>query len=148
MSLVHWNPVSELSRLQDDFNRILGGLFSGEAREASLTRGAWAPAVNISETDKDYSVTAELPGLGKDDVNVNYEDGVLSIHGEKYAKKDKKGKNYHRVECSYGIFERSFRLASRVVVNKIDAKFKDGILTLTLPKAEEAQPKQIPIKIN
>lgn len=148
MSLVRWNPARELAKVQDDFNRLAGAFFRDDAMETSFARGAWEPVVDISETDDNYVVTAELPGLSKDDVKISYEDGILSLRGEKKHEKEEKRKNYHRVERSFGAFERSFRVPSRVLVDKIDAKFKDGILHLTMPKAEEARPKEIPIKIN
>jgi HSP20 family protein len=134
--------------MHDDLNRLFGGFFSGDALETSFARGAWEPMVDISETPESYLVTAELPGVTKDDVNINYEDGVLTIRGEKKQEKEEKRKNYHRVERSFGAFERSFRVPARVLVDKIEAKFKDGILNLMLPKAEEARPKEIPIKIS
>jgi HSP20 family protein len=148
MSLIRWNPARELAKVQDDFNRLAGTFFRDDAFETSFARGAWEPVVDISETPENYLVTAELPGLTKDDVNINYEDGVLTIRGEKRQEKEEKRKNYHRLERSFGAFERSFRVPSRVLVDKIDAKFKDGVLSLTMPKAEEARPKEIPIKIN
>jgi HSP20 family protein len=134
--------------MHDELNRLFSGFLSGDALETSFARGTWEPVVDISETPESYLVTAELPGLTKDDVNINYEDGVLTIRGEKKQEKEEKRKNYHRVERSFGAFERSFRVPSRVLVDKIEAKFKDGILNLMLPKAEEARPKEIPIKIS
>lgn len=148
MSLIRWSPARELNRMHDDLNRLFSGFLSGDALETSFARGAWEPVVDISETPESYLVSAELPGLTKDDVNINYEDGILSIRGEKKQEKEEKRKNYHRVERSFGAFERSFRVPSRVLVDKIEAKFKDGVLHLLLPKAEEARPKEIPIKIN
>jgi HSP20 family protein len=130
--------------MQEDFDRF----FRGFLPETSMARGTWEPAVDICETDKDYSITADLPGLTKDEIKVNYQDGVLSIYGEKRHEKEEKNKNYHRVERGYGAFERSFRLPSRIAADRIDAKYKDGVLTLTLPKTEEARPKEIPIKIS
>ncbi len=147
MALVRWNPVGDFVRMREGFDRMFRGLLSDELPEASLVRGQWAPAVDIRETGEDFLITAELPGLGKQDVKVNYEDGVLSIRGEKKQEHEEKDANYHRVERSYGVFERSFRLPSRVAVEKIEAKFKDGVLNLTLPKAEEARPKQIQIDV-
>jgi len=134
--------------MQADMNRMFSTLFDRDLFETSLRSSAWAPAVDISETADSYEVTAELPGLTKDDVKISYESGVVSIRGEKKQEKEEKGKNYHRMERSYGAFERSFSLPTHVDVNKIEAKFKDGVLTLHLPKAEDARPKEIPIKIS
>jgi HSP20 family protein len=148
MSLVRWNPARELNRMHDELNRLFSNFFSADTLETSFARGAWEPVVDISETPESYLVTAELPGISKDDVNISYEDGVLTIRGEKKQEKEEKRKNYHRVERSFGAFERSFRVPSRVLIDKVEAKFKDGVLHLMLPKAEEARPKEIPIKIS
>jgi HSP20 family protein len=148
MSLIRWSPARELAKVQDDFNRLASTFLRDDAFETSFARGAWEPVVDISETDDNYVVIAELPGMSKDDVKISYEDGILSIRGEKKQEREEKRKNYHRLERSFGAFERSFRVPSRVLVDKIDAKFKDGVLNLTMPKAEEARPKEIPIKIN
>ena len=104
--------------------------------------------MDITENDDAYSVKAELPGLTKDDVKISYENGVVSIRGGKKQEREEKDKDYHRLDRCYGRFERSFRLPSMVQVDKIEAKFKDGVLNLTLPKAEEVKPKHIPIKIS
>jgi HSP20 family protein len=144
MTLTRWNPTRDLFRIQEEFDR----LFRGFLPETSLARGTWEPAVDICEADHEYSITADLPGLTKDEIKVNYQDGVLTIFGEKKQEKEEKGKNYHRLERGYGAFERSFRLPSRVQADKIRAEFKDGVLHLTLPKADEARPKEIPIRIN
>ena len=144
MTLTRWNPARDFIRMQEDFDRF----FRGFLPETSLARGTWEPAVDIGETNNAYLITADLPGLTKDEIKINYQDGVLTIHGEKQQEKEEKNKNYHRIERSYGVFERSFRLPSRIAADKIDAKYKDGVLTLTLPKTEEARPKEIPIKIS
>lgn len=148
MSIVRWSPIRDMLNMQADMNRMFGTLFDRDSFETSLRSNAWGPAVDISETADSYEVTAELPGLTKDDVKISYEGGMVSIRGEKKQEKEDKGKNYHRRERNYGAFERSFRLPTHIEVNKIEAKFKDGVLTLHLPKAEEARPKEIPIKIN
>jgi len=134
--------------MREEMDRMFDNFFRADLPETSFARGTWAPVVDISETPDDFVITAELPGLTKEDVKISYQDGMLNIHGEKRHEKEEKKKNYHRVERTFGAFERSFRLPSRIMVDRIDAKFKDGVLTLTLPKAEEARPKEIPIKIS
>ncbi|NUO82863.1 Hsp20/alpha crystallin family protein [candidate division KSB1 bacterium] len=148
MSLVRWSPARELLNIRSDFDRVFNRFFDHDALETSYRSGAWEPAVDISETADEYQIHADLPGLTKDEVKINYEDGVISIRGEKKQEKEDKQKNYHRLERSYGMFERSFRLPNRVEIGKIEAKFKDGVLTLRLPKSEEAKPKEIPIRIS
>ena len=107
----------------------------------------WTPAVDIAEQENEYLVKVELPGINKDDVKITVESNVLTVRGEKKQDQEVKEDNYHRVERTYGSFLRSFRLPSSVRADRIDAVYKDGILTVTLPKAEEAKPKQIEVKV-
>ncbi|MEK7748776.1 MAG: Hsp20/alpha crystallin family protein, partial [Bacteroidota bacterium] len=99
------------------------------------------------ELENEYLVKVELPGVEKDDVKITLENNILTIRGEKKEAKDIKQENYHRVERSYGSFLRSFKLPTSVKSDKVDAIYKDGILSVTLPKAEEAKPKQIEVKV-
>jgi len=138
-----WDP---LGFFETPFNRFFEGLNSPFAEEAfPLTK--WAPACDIYETEKEVVVKAELPGLKKEDVNVSIENNLLTIYGERKFEEETKKDNYHRVERIYGEFMRSFTLPMFVDIGKIGAEFKDGILMLTLPKREEAKPKQIEVKI-
>jgi HSP20 family protein len=107
---------------------------------------SWVPAFDISETDKEYVVTAEIPGINVKDLDVTLSDGILTVKGEKKQEKEDKGENYHRVERSYGSFERSFRIPEKVEAETVDAAYKDGVLKLTLKKAETIKPKKIEIK--
>jgi len=104
------------------------------------------PSMDISETDKDIEITAELPGLEEKDVQVNVADGVLTIKGEKKAEKEEKEKNYHRIERSYGSFYRSLQLPSGVNADAIKATLKNGVLKVTVSKPAAAQPKKIEVK--
>ena len=106
----------------------------------------WMPAFDITENEKEYIVTAELPGIDPKEIDVTLTDGILSVKGEKKEEKEDKEKDYHRVERRYGSFHRSFRIPGEVKSDKVDANFKDGVLRLTLPKAEEAKPKKIEVK--
>ena len=106
----------------------------------------WSPAFDIKETDKEYLITAELPGMDIKDVDVTLTEGVLSVKGEKKHEKEDKGENYHRIERRYGSFHRSFRIPGKVEAEKIDASYKDGILKLTLPKSEGSETKKIEVK--
>jgi len=153
MSLVRWNPTresvmwpSDLFGIQREMNRMFDGFFRGiNDEETSLS--TWSPAVDVAEHDDVYVVKVELPGVNKDDVKVTIESNILTIRGEKKQEKEVKKENYHRVERSYGSFQRSFTLPSTVKSDKIDAAYKDGILTIAVPKAEEAKPKQIDVKV-
>jgi HSP20 family protein len=110
------------------------------------TLGDWSPTVDVSEDKDAVTVKAELPGVEQKDIAVSLQDGVLSIKGEKRAEKEEKDKRYHRVERSYGAFYRSIQLPSTVDTGKVSATFKDGVVTITLPKAPEAKGTTIPVK--
>jgi len=133
--------------LEMPFNRLFEGLnlLTPFAEEFPLTK--WTPACDIYETEKELVVKAELPGIKKENVNVTIENNLLTIHGERKFEEETKKDNYHRVERSYGEFMRSFTLPVFVDPAKILAEFNEGILKLTLPKREEAKPKQIEVKV-
>lgn len=107
---------------------------------------AWMPAFDISETEKDYVVKAELPGIDAKDIDVTFTEGVLTVKGEKKHETEDKGKDYHRIERQYGSFHRSFRIPKKVKTENIDSSFKDGVLILTLPKSAESETKKIDVK--
>jgi HSP20 family protein len=145
-----WNPFPELgdfeSRLEKYFGRpALTG--DGGAKEA-MTVAQWVPAVDITEDDKEYLVKAELPDLKKEEVKVTVENGELTISGERKFEKEEKNKKYHRIERSFGSFVRSFTLPEAVNGDKVNAEFKDGLLTVHLPKDEKAKPKSIDVKVS
>ncbi|MGB2868076.1 MAG: Hsp20/alpha crystallin family protein [Bacteroidota bacterium] len=155
MSLIRWNPIRESATLPSDFfgiqreiNRVFDNFFRGGMQDdGTLGFSMWTPAVDIAEHENDYVVNVELPGVSKDDVKITLESNILTIRGEKKQEKESKDQSLHRVERSYGAFQRSFTLPTTVKNERIDAVFNDGILTVTLPKAEEAKPKQIEVKV-
>jgi HSP20 family protein len=104
------------------------------------------PAFDISETEKEYVISGEIPGIDPKDLEVTLTDGILSIKGEKKHESEEKEENYHRVERHYGSFQRSFRLPDNINREKLDASYKDGVLRLTLPKSEESEVKKIEVK--
>jgi len=132
--------------LQREMNRMFDSFFRG-TDEQGLLSGTWIPAVDVAEENDAYVVKVELPGVNKDDVKITLESNILTIRGEKKTENEVKDKNYHRTERSYGSFQRSFTLPTTVRNDKVDAVYKDGILTVSLPKAEEAKPKQIEVKV-
>jgi HSP20 family protein len=148
MTIVRWmDPFRELSTIQERMNQLFED-FVGRtrgAREGELGVGAWAPSVDIRESDDEFIVTAELPGLEKDQVNVEYKDGVLTLRGERKQEREVKEENYHRMERSFGAFHRSFTLPGAIDEEKIGAKMKNGVLEIRLPKKEAAKPKQIKV---
>jgi HSP20 family protein len=128
----------EIDRL---FDRFRGGMADNG------TTATYLPAVDIVEEKDDYIVKVDLPGLTKSDVKITVQNDVLTIRGEKKQEKESKDMNVHRMERSYGIFQRSFTLPSSVKSEKIDATFADGVLTIALPKVEEAKPKEIEVRV-
>ena len=151
MNLVPWKRREvgrPASTLRDEMNRLFDSFFSGDLlAEPFHGVGAWAPALDVSETDDAVMVKAELPGIEANDVEVMLKDDVLTIKGEKKEEKEEKTKNFHRVERSYGSFQRSVRLPAEVIGDKVEAKFKNGVLTIELPKAEESKTKSVKIKV-
>jgi HSP20 family protein len=137
-----------LLSIRDEVNRLFDNFFTGvPERRRGLLEGEWAPSVDIAETDNEVVVTAELPGVKQDDVDITIADDVLTLKGEKKEEKEVKEKNYHRIERSYGSFQRSVSLPAGVQADKAKATYKDGVLHITVPKAEEAKPKQIKIDV-
>jgi HSP20 family protein len=148
MTLVRWNPSRELEEMSDRLNRMFNrqALPQTNAKETMVVAD-WVPSVDVSETDGEYQIKAEIPDVKKENVKVTLEDGVLTIQGERKQELEEKGKKYHRVERSYGSFARSFTLPDLVDEEKVKAEFKDGVLNLLLPKSEKAKPKAIEVKV-
>ncbi len=141
MAIVRWSPWQELEGMQRSLSRLLE-----DAGVAPSTEGTWMPAVDIRETDDALIVSAELPGIEKEDVQLDIRDGVLTISGERKYEKDVKEENVHRIERAYGRFSRSFTLPRNVDVEKVEARMDKGVLEVRLPKKESAKPKSIEIK--
>jgi HSP20 family protein len=110
------------------------------------TEKGWMPAFDVSETENEIVVKAELPGMDVKDIDIALTDGLLTIKGEREMEKEDKEENYHRIERQFGSFSRSLNLGTKVRADGIEAGYKDGILTVTLPKAEESKPKKIEVK--
>jgi HSP20 family protein len=137
-------------QLQERFNRLFGEGFDPFMKtfgEENWSLSTWAPACDIYENDNEIVIKAELPEVKKEDINVSFENGVLSIRGERKFSEETKRENYHRLERSYGEFTRSFTLPNFVDASKINAEFKDGVLRVTMAKREEAKPKQVEVKV-
>ena len=147
MPIVRWEPFRDLVTTQDRMNRLfnetLGRFFGEEGARA----GAWVPAVDIYETEQNVIVKAELPGIDSKDVEVTVHEGTLYLKGERKYEKEVKEEHYHHVERAYGSFARSFELPASIDEDKVQADFKDGVLTLTMPKREEAKAKKIKISV-
>jgi len=144
MNIIRWDPYRDFSQLTERFNRAFG-LPATPERDEELSLGSWIPPVDIVEEKDRITLTAELPGFQPREVEVQMEGGVLTVKGERKREEEKEGRNYHRVERSYGHFLRSFTLPNNVDRDAIKAHFADGLLTIELPKREEARPRQIQI---
>jgi HSP20 family protein len=141
MALVRWDPVRELAGMEvDRLNRMFADWY-GE----SFNRG-WMPPVDIFETEQhEFVIKAELPDMKREDINLTFENNVLTLRGERKFENEAKRDNFHRVERSYGSFSRSFTLPNAVDPSRISAAYKDGVLTIRLPQREDAKPKQISV---
>lgn len=149
MNLVKWDPFRELEDVTNRLNRIFGrSLARSESGQNMLAVADWAPSVDISETDSEYLIKGEIPGVKKEDVKVTIQDGMLTIQGERKQEKEEKGKKFHRIERSYGSFVRSFRVPDDADENSVKAEFKDGMLNVTLAKSAKAKPKAIEVSVS
>jgi HSP20 family protein len=140
-TLTRWEPLE----LEDVQNRL--SKFLGRRSNDDITLADWAPLADITEDDKEYVIKAELPDVKKEDVKVTVENGVLTISGERKFEREEKKKKYHRVERAFGTFVRSFSLPDVADASKVKAEFKNGMLTVHLPKSEHAKPKQIEVNV-
>ena len=148
--LTRWNPTREANslpyRMERLFDEMMGRGMWRNVEESPL-RGSWVPAINILEREDAMLIQADLPGLNAEDVEVTVENGTLSIRGERRLEEANEGETYHRVERSYGVFERTFNLPDSVDTTKIEARFKNGEMVLTLPKREETKPRAVKITV-
>lgn len=152
MTLVKFNPMRDLVDFEREFNRMFNALESrfGITRnkeDEEYENAVWMPLTDIYEDKDKYTLKIDLPGIKKDDVKISYVDGRLSISGERVQESEQKDAKWHRIERSFGKYYRSFNLPEHIQEDKINAEFKDGQLTVTVPKAEEAKPKEIEIKV-
>jgi HSP20 family protein len=143
--LSNWSSFDRLSSLRDEVNRLFD--FSWPARDSGLFSG-WSPALDVFDDKDSVVVKVELPGLKKDEINISLHEGVLTVSGERKRETEKKEGESFRSERYFGKFQRSVTLPTTVDSNKVSASYKDGILTVELPKAEEAKPKQIAVSVS
>ncbi len=141
--VTRWTPSQQLAVAREPFFRLFDTFFNDGGED--LTTRSWTPPVDIQETDDAYHLHAELPGLTKDDIQITLENNVLRLSGERKLEKDVKKENYHRIERTYGTFSRSFALPTQVSSDKVEAKFDNGVLSVVVPKAEQAKPRRISI---
>jgi HSP20 family protein len=144
-TLTRWEPFRGTTSLQNQVNRLFSDVFERKGEESSLT--AWAPSVDIYETEHELVVKADLPEVDPKDLDIRVENNILTIRGERKFEKKVNEENYLRVERAYGSFARSFTLANTVNSEAIKADYQNGVLTLSIPKREEAKPKQIKVNV-
>jgi HSP20 family protein len=145
MQLVRWTPIGNLLSFQHEMNRMFDQFFrGGNGEEAKVSM--WRPSIDVYATDDALVIKAELPGVSKDDVSIDVHQNRLTLRGQRKHETEVKDEHYHRVERSYGSFQRSFTLPATVDAEKAEASFKDGVLELRLPRLESAKPRQIAIQ--
>jgi HSP20 family protein len=148
MTLIHRSPMRGMLGIQDEMNRLFSAFLSPVPEKTEKGALMWNPLVDIAETDEEIVVTAEFPGMTKSEIEITMQDNVLTLKGEKkQPSTEVKEKNTHRLERSFGSFERSFSLPVAIRQDKIKAAFKDGILTIHLPKSDEAKRKEVAIVV-
>jgi HSP20 family protein len=133
-----WDPVREMEDLMRGMQRVFYSLPA--KTDESMSLADWSPSVDIAEDDKEYVVKAELPQVKKEDIKVSVEDGILSISGERKVEKEETNLKFHRIERAYGRFERTFSLPDETDSDKVTSEYKEGILTIHLPKSPSVKP--------
>ncbi|HEU4735408.1 MAG TPA: Hsp20/alpha crystallin family protein [Solirubrobacterales bacterium] len=147
MALVRWDPTRDLDVLQTDMNRLFDAFFQGRGgnRGASGEVQRWVPPMDLTEVEGEYVLRADLPGLTKDDIEIEVKDGVLSISGERKSEHHENGEGFYRIERSFGRFSRSLDLPAGVDAASVAAEFDNGVLEVRIPKPEERQPARVQI---
>ncbi len=143
-TITRYSPLRDLMTVNERLNRMFEDAFDG--RSNTVEYGQWAPAVDLKEEDGQFVLKADMPGMKRDDIDIQVENNLLTISGERQFEADERREDYHRIERAYGKFMRTFTLSTRVKADTITANYKDGILTVLIPKAEESKPKKIAIK--
>jgi HSP20 family protein len=143
MALVRWDPSREVDSLQSEVNRLFDTFFGGRPTNGGLRR--WVPAMDLVETDDQLVLKADLPGLDREDVNIEVKDGVLTVGGERKAEHEERADGFYRVERAFGAFSRSMSLPQQVDAERISASFDKGVLEVRIPKPEERKPHRVEI---
>ena len=147
MKLVRWRPTRDVFRFRDEMDRFFDDFVEQWPVRRDFGDRMWSPYVDVHETDNEVVLEAEIPGMEQKDFNVTIKDNVLTLTGEKNQEKEVEEANYHRVERSFGSFSRTFTLPTMVAADKVLAKYENGVLKITLPKAEEVKPKEIEVEL-
>jgi HSP20 family protein len=146
MTIVRWEPFRELSTLQNEMNRLFNTVFDAPSpANGGSTLRRWMPAMDLVETDDHFVLRADLPGMSQDDVKIEFEDGTLTVSGERKAEHESKNEGYYRVERAFGSFSRSLTLPQGIDPEAVTANFENGVLEIRVPKPEERKPRRIEI---
>jgi HSP20 family protein len=145
MAMSRWDPFRELSSIQNELNRLFGRTFGVEEGE-EIRAAAWVPPVDVAETQDRFVITAELPGVKPEDVDISVENSILRIRGERRFYDEQKEDDFHRIERRFGSFARSITLPPTADSDSIQASFDAGVLRIEVPKREEAKPRKIQVK--
>ena len=147
--MINQDSLRELENMSQRFNGVLRGRSTPrEDREEAMALADWIPMVDVVETEGEFLLHAELPGVEKKDVKLSIERGVLTLAGQRDQPKEEKGRRYHRIERTYGRFARSYTMPELVDEQKLTAEFRNGVLTVHLPKSEKAKPKSVEVQVN
>ena len=146
MPVIRWNPERSIFSLKSDMDRLFDNFFTDRPNQLQSYSDI-TPIVDVEETDHEFLISVEIPGIKKDDIKITFENNYLTISGEKKTKKDVKKENFHHSERSYGKFSRTLAIPAGVMLDKIEAEYEQGVLSVKIPKAEEAKPKQIEVKV-
>jgi HSP20 family protein len=147
MALIHWQPVRELGTAQNDVSRFLNSFFDTPTVAGRGALRRWVPATDLVETETDFVLRADLPGLSESEVNIEFDDNVLTISGERKSEHEDRKTGYYRVERSFGSFRRTLTLPEGVDAESIRATFNNGVLEVTVPKPAQRAPRKVQISV-
>jgi HSP20 family protein len=145
MTIVRWEPLRELGSLQNEMNRLFNTVFDTPAPGNIGTLRRWMPAMDLVESGDEFVLRADLPGLTEEDVKIEFEDGTLTVSGERKAEHEERKEGYYRVERAFGAFSRSLTLPKGIDADAVTARFDRGVLEIHIPKPEERKPRRIEI---
>ena len=145
MTIVRWEPLRELNSLQSEMNRLFNTVFDQPSGTSGTVMRRWMPAMDLAESSDHFVLRADLPGMSEDDVSIEFEDGTLTVSGERKAEHEEENQGFHRVERSFGAFSRSLTLPQGIDADAVTASFDRGVLEIRIPKPEQRKPRRIEI---
>jgi HSP20 family protein len=145
MAIIRWDPFRDLVTLREKMNRLFEEAYSARGEERDLVSSSWTPSVDIYETENQLVLTAEVPGIEDNNIEIKIEDNTLTLKGDRKFEKETEEENYHRIERAYGSFYRSFSLPPHIDQDKIAAEHENGVLKITMPKKHESKPRSVKV---